>query len=478
MNVRKRGLALLMCICMIFTLLPFSAFADASSDKSVIYGKYVNGTWTQDANAKDTVTYPTDGNNQLSLTKTAKRTADNTYDITLKVVSTQTETTTKPGSAATVLVMDVSGSMDICATCNNSKQHSDRDGNYWYEHSENCKTWKTGPVQNSETRLKAAKDAAYDFILSYSGAVLEDGQVTGLKDNAADGLGRYVSVVSFSDNASVACEWMDVSTVAGYNAAIKAIEGLSAGGGTNFEQGLSKAKSQLDNTTVKDIASKNVVALTDGKPTYSGARPDYGNGKSCSEDVYNQTKAAATNLKDTGAKLYTVCFGAANEKIKEYDDGKWYNHADITVGKFLEKKIATPAAGGKTYAYNADNTTELMTAFKAITSSITEGIKTGTVLDPMGDHITVTSKPDNFVKTPTGYKWELSNPTVATDGGMTTYTYELTYTVTFNPDFVGFDENGYYAANKETTFTAGDKVYYFNVPGVQGTAPTYKVTYE
>ena len=28
MNVRKRGLALLMCICMIFTLLPFSVFAD------------------------------------------------------------------------------------------------------------------------------------------------------------------------------------------------------------------------------------------------------------------------------------------------------------------------------------------------------------------------------------------------------------------------------------------------------------------
>lgn len=28
MNVRKRGLALLMCICMIFTLLPFSVLAD------------------------------------------------------------------------------------------------------------------------------------------------------------------------------------------------------------------------------------------------------------------------------------------------------------------------------------------------------------------------------------------------------------------------------------------------------------------
>ena len=481
MNVRKRGLALLMCICMIFTLLPFSAFADASSDKSVIYGKYVNGTWTQDANAKDTVTCKTEGDNTLSLTKTAKRTADNTYDITLKVVSTQTETTTKPGSAATVLVMDVSGSMDICATCNNSEQHRDLLGNYWYEHSGNCETGKKKEVQYSETRLKAAKDAAYDFILSYSGAELDGNTVTGLKENANDGLGRYVSVVSFSTGSSVACQWQDVSTVAGYNAVKAAIDGLKAGGGTNFEQGLSKAKSQLDNTTVKDIASKNVIALTDGEPTYWGTNDNGGgNGKKCSKDVYTKTKTAATNLKDTGAKLYTVCFGAANEKIKEYDDGKeWYNHADITVGDFLKNKIATPAAGGKTYAYNATNTTELMKAFKAITSSITEGIKTGTVLDPMGDHITVTSRPDNFVETDKGYKWELGEPdSKVTQNGKTTYTYTLTYTVTFDPNFGDFDENGYYAANKETTFTAGGEVYYFNVPGVKGESPKYKVTYE
>lgn len=45
MNVRKRGLALLMCICMIFTLLPFSAFADGTSEPDVVYGQYVNGTW-------------------------------------------------------------------------------------------------------------------------------------------------------------------------------------------------------------------------------------------------------------------------------------------------------------------------------------------------------------------------------------------------------------------------------------------------
>lgn len=73
MNVRKRGLALLMCICMIFTLLPFSAFADGTSKPDVVYGTYDNGPWKQDANATDTVTRKTEGDNTLSLTKTAKK---------------------------------------------------------------------------------------------------------------------------------------------------------------------------------------------------------------------------------------------------------------------------------------------------------------------------------------------------------------------------------------------------------------------
>lgn len=492
MNVRKRGLALLMCICMIFTLLPFSAFADGTSEPDVVYGTYdENGTWTQDANAKDTVTCKTEGDNTLSLTKTAKRTADNTYDITLKVVSTQTETTTKPGSAATVLVMDVSGSMDICATCNNSEQQSDWNGNYWFEHSKDCNTEKTGIVEYSETRLKAAKDAAYDFILSYSGAELVDGKVTGLKDNADDGLGRYVSVVSFSTGSSVACEWKDVSTVAGYDAVKAAIDGLNADGGTNLDAGLRTANDKFNYKAVKSIKAKNVIALTDGMPTfYVGGDSDGNHGSYGCPDTNEATAKSATALK-ASASVYTVCFGASEDKCWEKDSAhRWIDHTfwiDVKekhptdgpkVGDFLRKSIATSETG-KTYAYNANNTKELMAAFKAITSSITEGIKTGTVLDPMGDHITVTNKPDNFVKTPKGYKWELGEPdSTVTENGKTTYTYTLTYTVTFDPNFGDFDENSYYAANKETTFTAGGKVYNFNVPGVKGTAPKYKVTYE
>lgn len=113
MNVRKRGLALLMCICMIFTLLPFSALADATvQDGDIVYGTYgTDGKWKEDKNLNDTETYSLSGENELTLTKTATKTADNTYRIDLKVVMTQTTSTTPPGSAATVLVIDTSGSM-------------------------------------------------------------------------------------------------------------------------------------------------------------------------------------------------------------------------------------------------------------------------------------------------------------------------------------------------------------------------------
>lgn len=477
MNVRKRGLALLMCICMIFTLLPFSAFADGTSKPDVVYGTYDNGQWKQDANATDTVTRKTEGDNTLSLTKTAKKTADNTYEITLKVVSTQTETTQKPGSAATVLVMDVSGSMASCANC--GKETHDKNDKHAFK-----------------SRIAAAKDAAYEFILSYSGAVLKNDQVTGLKVNAKDGLGRYVSVVSFSTGSSVACEWMDVSTVAGYNAVKAAIDGLKADGGTNLDAGLQTANAQFNDEAVKDITAKNVIALTDGMPTfYVGGDDKNGNhGSYGCPDTNAATANSATELKKS-ASVYTVCFGASEDKCWEKDSehnwkqkkvpilgwiwvaSEWHETAGPTVGDFLRDNIATQA----TYAYNADNTTELMKVFKAITSSITEGIKTGTVLDPMGDHITVTSNLANFVETDKGYKWELGEPdSKVTQNGKTTYTYELTYTVTFDPNFEGFDEDSYYAANKETTFTPAGSTnsYNFNVPGVKGTAPEYKVTYK
>ena len=476
MNVRKRGLALLMCICMIFTLLPFSAFADGTSDKSVIYGTYDESgtTWTQDANAKDTVTKTVDNQgNTVTLKKTATPTGnENEYKIDLEVITTETSST-KAGDAATVLVIDVSGSMGDCATCGNEEGLAHK-----FTHG-----------HDFESRIAAAQTAAKQFIDAFK----------------SDSAKRYVSVVSFSGEAAVKSDWQNVSVKSGYDKIVSAINGLEAKGGTNLDDGLQTANTQLSQTTVASIKAnaKNVIALTDGMPTfYVGGDGKNGNHGNTGCPITNdRTAASATTLKNSAA-LYTVCFGAASDKCwsdwdynkhdKTYEYGSWPNkkycsdsrHAQDgpTVGDFLNNSIATPAADGKTYAYNAANTKALLDVFKSITDTITEGISAGTVKDGLPTDVSfVGNAPTAFVENTDGtYSWELI-PAEAEKGtvdGKTTYTYTVSYVVKLDTTDPKFNEDIYHALNTETTFTAGDKVYYFNVPGVKGKAPTYKVTYE
>ena len=466
MNVRKRGLALLMCICMIFTLLPFSALADATAkDGDIVYGKYDNDdNWQKDNNLNDTTTYPLSGENTLTLTKKATKTGDNTYQIDLKVVMTQTTSTTPPGSAATVLVIDTSGSMNICATCNS--QSADRDGNYY--HANNCATGNIGYVKAADTRLEAAKKAAISFLDKYKG-------------NTEDA-SRYVSVVAFNKKANVTKGWLDVSVPANCTAVESAINGLSANGGTNLDQALLKAKAQFSADTVKDIpvSAKNVIALTDGCPTYYGNGIDQHGSYGCPE-TNDATEKKATELKKV-AGVYTVCFGAANEKCWTKDSihkegilgfgEKKHENDGPKVGDFLKDNIATSAS----HAYNADNTTELMSAFEAITNTIVNGLNSGTVTDPMGANVSVVGDvPSGFVTNDNGktYTWELSGAQGVTNGDKTTYTYETSYTVKL--DTSGDDE--YHPLNDRTTFTAAGKTYDFNVPGVYREAK-YTVTYK
>lgn len=472
---------------MVFTLLPFSVFAEdtengnrggteGTAQQSVVYGTYDESgtTWTQDANAKDTVTKTVDNQgNTVTLKKTATPTGnENEYKIDLEVITTETSST-KAGDAATVLVIDVSGSMDKCAECGYTEGYSH---NWNYGH-------------NFKSRIAAAQTAAKQFIDAFK----------------SDSAKRYVSVVRFSDNASVACEWKDVSTLAGYKAAIKAIEGLSADGGTNLDAGLQTANTQLSKTTVASIKAnaKNVIALTDGMPTYyQGASGSVSNHASTGCPITNyRTAASATTLKNSAA-LYTVCFGAAsdmcwsdwsyNKRDNTYEYGLWPNkiscsdtgHAQDgpTVSDFLKNSIATQATNDKTYAYNADNTKALLKAFKDITDTITEGISAGTVKDGLPTGVSfVGDAPTAFVENADGtYSWELipANAKQGTVDGRTTYTYTVSYVVKLNTTDPEFNEDIYHALNTETTFTAGGEVYYFNVPGVKGTAPRYKVTYE
>ncbi len=115
--MKKRVVSLLLCLIMALSLIPTVAFATevgtggtpTTDANKTTNGKYVNNVWTEDANNG----YTEYNNGKLRLYKTAEATnTDNEYTITLKVETSQTTTTTTTtANAATVLVIDTSGSM-------------------------------------------------------------------------------------------------------------------------------------------------------------------------------------------------------------------------------------------------------------------------------------------------------------------------------------------------------------------------------
>lgn len=466
--MKKRIFALIMAMCLALSLLPASVFAENESGSDVVYGTYGTGkTWTQDKKGTGTIEYKTGDGNTITLSKKATPLGNNTYQIDLEVKTTQTTTTTPPGAAATVLVLDTSGSMAYCAECGQENYHAS--GCEHYQEPDWDNWFSDNSVKTEETRLAAAKTAATNFLDSYKG------------DTA--GVGRYVSLVSFAGSASVKCDWQDVSTTAGYNAVVQAIRNLSANGGTNLDAGLKNAANQFTKSAVSGISkdSKNVIALTDGIPTYYGKNTSQHGSYGC-PDTNKATAASAAALKES-ASLYTVCFGAANDRCWTAGSAhdRWVEHDTDgpLVGDFLRDSIATSATADTTYAYNAADSSELNAAFKAITTSITTGISSGTVTDPMGPNISVTTKPDNFVSADgKTYTWELANGVKSTDGSKTTYTYQLSYTVKLDTSGENFKEGEYYPTNAKTTFTSGDESFEFPVPGVKGTIPSYQVKYE
>ena len=322
-------------------------------------------------------------------------------------------------------------------------------------------------------RLTNAKNVAKSFIDSYG----------------TSGSDRYLAVVNFDTYANAfefgrdKTSWLDVSNGTNRQTAKNRFDNLSAGGGTNLEQGLTKAKDLLNASTVKSIANENkfVIVLTDGAPTYYSAEKNgnfitgyypEGKGDSCDQATYDATVTAATKLKNSANSVYTVCYGAQNEII---------DCTKETVSNFLKTKIATSAA----LAYEAsDGYESLKTAFEEIYESIEQGLSSGfTVTDPMGKYIQLqdASLTDCTINKGT-ITWTPTTGEVSEKNGVKTYTYTLTYTVKLDTSADGFVDNKYYATNDVTTlaFKDGDNdiTREFNVPGVKGTAPRYKVTYE
>lgn len=198
------------------------------------------------------------------------------------------------------------------------------------------------------------------------------------------GTGHYVALVDFNTNATVAdAGWQDVSTEAGHTAILTTINDLKPDGGTNLDDGLQNANLLFAKSNVQEIDSKNIIALTDGEPTYYMTKDIFGNptvggfGNSCTKEVFEATANTAASICNSGTTLYSICFGAANEEVKNPNTGAY-----ISLFEYLNTYIAL----NKTYS--ANDFSGLTDAFDAISSSITSGLSSGTVHDSLPDGVT------------------------------------------------------------------------------------------
>lgn len=441
----KKIVAMLMAVAMAFSLLPVTALAAGgtpdTTTKDVVDGHYTNeGNWES---GKPENAIPESLKNTVTVDKTAKKVdgQDNQYEVTLTVQMKHKETAVPPGAAATVLVIDKSGSM------------------------------------SDNNRLSAAKTAAINFLKRYSGFSESDFDQDGkLRKNVSDkNLNRYVSLVTFNDSASVQewgnwkdrKSWIDVSTKDGYNKLVEAINKIPATGGTNLDAALRLAKAQMqsDSITQIDKSKRNVIALTDGVPTFYVKEGQYSNvtwnerqhgGYGC-PTTNAATIASATALKAKVNAVYTVCFGAKDQKCWNKNSicgfGEHENDGP-KVGNFLEENIATKPAdsSNKKYAYNADDANGLYEAFAAITQTITDGLNEGVVTDGLPTGVTAVED-SGFTE-----RWELKSneATVTKNGDYNVYTYTKTYKVNVNPataKTVEVNEVNYAPLNTPTTLT-------------------------
>ena len=104
---------------------------------------------------------------------------------------------------------------------------------------------------------------------------------------------------------------------------------LSAGGGTNYDQGLSKAATAI-NSSSRENAKKIVIFLTDGKPTFYGTnKSGYGN-----ETSKKTLEAAVTSAgKISCERFYAVGIGLPNSiNIYTHDKTEEWEHGYYTWG--------------------------------------------------------------------------------------------------------------------------------------------------
>ena len=322
MNVRKRGLALLMCICMIFTLLPFSAFADA--EKPYTEHSETNG---------------------VVMDKTVTHVSGDKYKVTLEQYVKGSVTPGKTTPIDAVLVLDVSGSMDEGFGQGDAayveEYNPEQNSNYTYyiknanglytgvSWCSRCKaftdgcTWFFGHVAgNKYTPMTSAEDTASDHVQFFS----SNTKITALKSAvnsfidviAKDNPTSKIAIVKFAGdkkdtvgndtykegrytyNYTQIVQNLTEANTDGAASLKAAVNALTASGATAADYGLEKAIDVFGAAgQVPKDRNRVVIMFTDGEPNHDNSF----DGRVAKAAI---DKAKTLKNESYGASVYTI----------------------------------------------------------------------------------------------------------------------------------------------------------------------------
>ena len=488
--------AMMMALCLVMGMFPMSALAARRSTFTNNVGDYIeynsNGTPTGQE-LEESKKVIEEGN--LELSKDIEQKGEDTFDITLKVTTTESlENIPMVQDAAVVLMVDTSDSMGIhCGGCGGLI--SQTTGAHI----------PANPDHPVVTSFAALKSAAKTFV-----------------NNFADPKGeakRMVALVSYNRGAKTEISWTDATDSENRQAIFDAIDALELANETKEASTTTDAALQLATNLytresvaakIEGINQRSAVLMTDGQP--NRWKYDEGNENWVgynSEDYWpigsrpgaqeHNSNLGAKNATETAKELkkqatvYTVAYQIANADCYYPAEG-----GKVTVGNWMKNEIATRPACYR----DAISGEQLTFAFEEIAETITNLTAAWKVTDPLGQYIlleNVEKLTENtnvhLIKDTlgniTGFDWSLwkETPVEGTnDNGDKTYTYTLTYRVKLDTSAEGFEEETYYPTNGATGLeyildavdgegnlkpnlpTVTD---YFNVPTVKGKVPQY-----
>lgn len=364
------------------------------------------------------------GDSSITASKTiTDEDKDGIYDLTLSVTGqSESSTSTTVNKANVVLVIDTSASMGDNYVFSKDDGTSGThygivDGYYveltyndgkWYYRSWGQNYTYTGDRYIYQTRLEATKAAANELVhallANNKNKTTEDG--VSLRDVIEISLVEFSSETrevsgqtSINDATILAQKSTSESTLQGY------INNLSAGGGTNWEAALRRAKTAADAYSNQTDEFTSIIFLTDGMPTFylnnadSRTKGNGGTGAEERDNVHKSWTYAADDagvLVNAGYTLYNI-FAFGTDTVKFYYDNNntdadylraLTNYAYTGSGDYYNKTLTDTT---RKYFFSAKDTTALQNAFSIIMEKITNSVGFGGVLVDDGVTVGVTS---------------------------------------------------------------------------------------